>query len=192
MIKLYYDLMSPPSRALLTLLKAVKLPFEEKPVALRNRKFDHRPVAPDRTNECACHPVKFTGEHLTEQFAKEVSQFRRVPVIHDGDFILTESSAILRYVRRKYPDLFTDYWYPADVKAQARVDEYMSWAHNGIRMVVGLAFFTKFRDPLLNGIPADPALVRAVVRRSVIERFLSTHFRFTGETVRYQCPEDVE
>lgn len=34
-IKFYYDLMSPPSRALLTFFKLANIPFEDKPVALR-------------------------------------------------------------------------------------------------------------------------------------------------------------
>ena len=38
-IKFYYDLLSPPSRALLTFFKITNVPFEEKQVALRKRKY---------------------------------------------------------------------------------------------------------------------------------------------------------
>lgn len=81
-----------------------------------------------------------------------------MPVIHDGDFRLAESPAILRYVVSKYP--VDDFWYPKDAKKRARVDEYLSWTHNNIRLVVGMSFFTKFRDPILTGVQADPEVVR--------------------------------
>lgn len=79
-------------------------------------------------------------------------------MIHDGDFKLTESVAILRYMTKKYP--VDDFWYPKNPQDRARVDEYLSWTHNNIRIACGLAFFTKFRDPILTGVPADPKLVR--------------------------------
>lgn len=37
-IKFYYDLLSPPSRALLTFFKMANIPFEEKAIALRKGK----------------------------------------------------------------------------------------------------------------------------------------------------------
>lgn len=37
-VKFYYDLLSPPSRALLTFFKMANIPIEEKAVALRKRK----------------------------------------------------------------------------------------------------------------------------------------------------------
>lgn len=100
----------------------------------------------------------FPGEHLTEHFRKNIGRFQRMPVIHDGDFQLNESVAILRYMVAKHP--VDDFWYPKDPKERARVDEYLSWTHNSIRMAVGMSFFTKFRDPLLTGQPADPERVK--------------------------------
>lgn len=91
-------------------------------------------------------------EHKTEEYRKNVNHFGLLPVIHDGDFRLTESVAIFRYITKKFP--VDDFWYPKDLKARARVDEYLCWTHNNIRLRVGLAFFTKFRDPLITGKPA--------------------------------------
>jgi glutathione S-transferase len=64
----------------------------------------------------------FTGEHLGEAFGK-INPSRMVPVLEDGDFRLTESSAILKYLA----DRFDLPEYPKDPKARARVNEAMDW-----------------------------------------------------------------
>jgi glutathione S-transferase len=46
-----------------------------------------------------------------------------VPMLEDGDFRLTESSAILKYLASK----FELPHYPRDLKRRARVDEAMDW-----------------------------------------------------------------
>lgn len=48
-----------------------------------------------------------------------------VPVIRDGDFILWESQAILRYLARKHQ---ATNLLPDDLEAQAIVDQWMDWA----------------------------------------------------------------
>lgn len=48
---------------------------------------------------------------------------RLVPMLEDGDFRLTESSAILKYLAEKY-DLSV---YPKDLKQRAHVNEVMDW-----------------------------------------------------------------
>lgn len=64
----------------------------------------------------------FTGEHLGERFAA-LNPNRLVPVLEDGDFRLTESSAILKYLADKTGSPA----YPAALKARARVNEAMDW-----------------------------------------------------------------
>jgi glutathione S-transferase len=46
-----------------------------------------------------------------------------VPVLQDGDLVLTESSAILKYLAEKTGSAT----YPKDLKARARVNERMDW-----------------------------------------------------------------
>ena len=62
----------------------------------------------------------FTGEHLGETYAA-VNPNRLVPVLDDGDFRLTESSAILKYLA----DQSNSPAYPQDVKSRARINERM-------------------------------------------------------------------
>lgn len=64
----------------------------------------------------------FTGEHLKPEFSA-INPNCLVPVLEDGDFRLTESSAILKYLADKAGSAA----YPKDLKARARVNEMMDW-----------------------------------------------------------------
>lgn len=64
----------------------------------------------------------FTGEHYGEPF-KAVNPNSLVPVLEEGDFRLTESSAILKYLADKV-DSPT---YPKDLRQRAKVNEMMDW-----------------------------------------------------------------
>ena len=51
------------------------------------------------------------------------------------------SVAILLYLARKYEA--PDHWYPQDLQARARVDEYLSWQHTALRMSCTRAMWQK-------------------------------------------------
>uniref|UniRef100_A0A182YTV0 GST N-terminal domain-containing protein n=1 Tax=Biomphalaria glabrata TaxID=6526 RepID=A0A182YTV0_BIOGL len=100
-LRLYYDLLSQPSRAVYIFLRLNNVSFEPKPVALRK------------------------DEHQTDEF-KKINPFSLVPVVDDDGFLLTESMAILKYVIGKYE--LGDHWFPQhNLKKQARVEEYLHW-----------------------------------------------------------------
>jgi len=63
-----------------------------------------------------------TGEHYKEPYAS-LNPNRMVPMLEDGDFRLTESSAILKYLADKIGSPA----YPKDLKARAKVNEVMDW-----------------------------------------------------------------
>ncbi len=63
-----------------------------------------------------------TGEHHQEPFIS-INPNRLVPVLEDGDFRLTESSAILKYLADKIDSPA----YPKDLKQRAKVNEMMDW-----------------------------------------------------------------
>lgn len=93
---LYFTAASPPARATLLLARYLNLDVELKEVSL------------------------LTGEQHSEEFAK-LNPNRKVPVLIDGDFVLTESRAILAYLvnsRKPGSDL-----YPTEPKASAKVDQ---------------------------------------------------------------------
>lgn len=66
------------------------------------------------------------GEQRQPAFAA-VNPNCLVPALEDGDFRLTESSAILKYLA----DKFAHPAYPKDLKARAKVNELMDWFNTG-------------------------------------------------------------
>lgn len=64
----------------------------------------------------------FTGEHMGPAFGA-VNPNQLVPVLEEGDFRLTESSAILKYLA----DSIDSPAYPKDLRQRARVNEMMDW-----------------------------------------------------------------
>jgi glutathione S-transferase len=62
------------------------------------------------------------GEHVQPPYAA-MNPSKLVPMLEDGEFRLTESSAILKYLAEKF-DLPS---YPKDLKQRARVNERMDW-----------------------------------------------------------------
>src|SRR5262252_10407562 len=68
----------------------------------------------------------FTGEHYKEPYLK-INPNHMVPVLEDGDFRLTESSAILKYLADKVDSPA----YPKDLKKRAKVNEMMDWLNTG-------------------------------------------------------------
>jgi glutathione S-transferase len=64
----------------------------------------------------------FTGEHYKEPYIS-MNPNHMVPMLEDGDFRLTESSAILKYLA----DRFELPEYPRDLRARAKVNEMMDW-----------------------------------------------------------------
>lgn len=63
-----------------------------------------------------------TGEHVQGPYAA-LNPNKLVPALEDGDFVLTENSAILKYLADKIDSPA----YPKDLKKRARVNERMDW-----------------------------------------------------------------
>jgi glutathione S-transferase len=68
-----------------------------------------------------------TGEHLKPPYAT-INPNCLVPVLEDGDFRLTESSTILKYLA----DLKDSPSYPKDLRQRARVNEVMDWFNTNL------------------------------------------------------------
>ena len=66
----------------------------------------------------------FTGEHYKPPF-EALNPNHLIPVLEDGDFRLTESSAILKYLADKANSPL----YPKDLQQRARVNERMDWVN---------------------------------------------------------------
>ncbi|MEO8491070.1 glutathione transferase [Pseudomonas sp.] len=69
-----------------------------------------------------------TAQNQTPAFA-QLSLTRRVPTLVDGDFALSESSAICEYLEQVYPDTPV---YPADPKQRARARQVQAWLRSDL------------------------------------------------------------
>ncbi len=90
---------------------------------------------------CAEHDLKLdhvvvdlmSGAHMQEDFIK-INPMHRVPVLEDMDLMLTESSAILKYLAEKANASS----YPRDdLKQRSRINERMDWFITGFYMDYG-------------------------------------------------------
>src|SRR5881394_2240972 len=79
----------------------------------------------------------FTGAQYKPEYAS-INPSRQVPVLEDGSFRLTESSAILKYLADKIDSPA----YPKDLQKRARVNERMDWVNTQlcIDLVYGLVY----------------------------------------------------
>ena len=68
----------------------------------------------------------FSGAQYQPEYGA-VNPSRQVPVLEDGEFRLTESSAILKYLA----DEIGSPAYPKDLRQRARVNERMDWLNTG-------------------------------------------------------------
>ncbi|XP_072243349.1 glutathione S-transferase theta-1a [Leuresthes tenuis] len=127
-MEIYLDLISPPCRAVYLFAKALGIPFEFKSVELT------------------------AGQQYSEDFER-ISIVRKVPVLKDGSFILTESTAILKFLAQRFSAV-ADHWFPADLQQQARVNEYLSWQHLNLRAHCSKVFLLRALFPFAMGCEA--------------------------------------
>ncbi len=67
-----------------------------------------------------------SGEHKSDEFLA-MSPFGQLPVLEDGDYVLAESHAIMKYLISDQDDPAL---YPKDPKARANIDMWMDWTHS--------------------------------------------------------------
>lgn len=97
-MKLYYHPISTTSRPIMLFAAESRIPLEMQVVDL------------------------FTGEHVKPPYAK-LNPNKLIPTLEDGDFVLTENSAILKYLADKIDSPA----YPKELRKRARVNERMDW-----------------------------------------------------------------
>ena len=159
-MQLYYHPASTTSRMVMLFAAEQKIPLEMKVVDI------------------------LTGEQQGEAFSK-VNPSRLVPVLQDEGLVLTESSAILKYLAEKTGSLA----YPKDIKERARVNERMDWFNSqfyrdfGYALVYPQAFaYLGFSDPAAQKALVERGLERAKSWLKVLDRdLIGAHAYVCGE-----------
>lgn len=100
----------------------------------------------------------FKGEHKSESYLK-IHPFGTVPAVQDEDITIIESCAALRYISSKYDK--SGQWYPTDLAARARVDEFLDWHHSTLRKHVIGYFYNLVFVPLLSKTEPDMPLINS-------------------------------
>ena len=62
------------------------------------------------------------GEHKSDWYMK-MNPSHKVPVLKDGDFVLTESHAIMQYLCARDTSVKSCQLYPADIQLRGKIDE---------------------------------------------------------------------
>jgi glutathione S-transferase len=85
----------------------------------------------------------------------EASPFRKIPGFRDGDFAISDSSAIVHYLEAKYPE---PPLIPAEPRARARTIWYEEFSDTLLMACGSKMFFNRFVAPRVLGRPGDEAV----------------------------------
>jgi glutathione S-transferase len=83
---------------------------------------------------------------------REASPFGKMPGFRDGDFAISDSTAIITYLEAKHPQPAL---LPAEPKARARVVWYEEFADTILIATMGKVFFNRVVSPMFLGKPGD-------------------------------------
>ncbi|HXU99320.1 MAG TPA: glutathione S-transferase family protein [Caulobacteraceae bacterium] len=85
---------------------------------------------------------------------RAASPFGKMPGFRDGDFAISDSTAIITYLEAKHPE---PPLIPAEPKARARTIWYEEFADTILIATMGKVFFNKVVSPMFLGRPGDLA-----------------------------------
>jgi glutathione S-transferase len=162
-VKLYYHPISTTSRPVMLFAAESHIPLEMQVVDL------------------------FTGEHVQPPYAA-INPNKLVPTLVDGDFVLTENAAILKYLADKIDSPA----YPKDLKKRARVNERMDWTNTQlcIDLVYALVYPQIFDSHKRRSDEAQTAtLERGKARAQAWLEVLDKHVLGTDNA--YLCGNDI-
>ncbi|XP_001195869.2 glutathione S-transferase theta-1-like [Strongylocentrotus purpuratus] len=161
-VKIFYDLMSQPARSVLMFARANKIPYTPCPIAMRK------------------------SEHQSEEYAA-VNPMKKIPAMQDGEFKLTESVSITKYLHEKFD--CADHWFPKSLQQRSRVNEYLDWQHFNTRPRMTKVFLAEVIFPRMTGTPADPAALAPDIQR--IEETLDNLEKHFLKDKPFLCGDDI-
>lgn len=108
----------------------------------------------------------------------------KIPVLVEGDLVLWESHAIMRYLCARMPDQTL---YPAELRARTEVDRWLDWSLAHLGPAVGPISFEKMWKKLVTGLDPDPAVIERHSKlvhqfAQVLDRHLAARTWLVGRT----------
>jgi glutathione S-transferase len=91
----------------------------------------------------------------------EASPFRKMPALRDGDYCVSDSSAIVHYLEAKYPEPAL---IPAEPRARGRTIWFDEFADTILFGCGAKVFFNRVVSPLFLKRPGDEAVAEAALR----------------------------
>ena len=104
---------------------------------------------------------------------------RRIPTLKDGDTVVWESDAIIRYVAAKYS---SGTLWPEDIAERARADQWMAWTLAHLYDDSNLLFWLTVRTPVAaqDGRRIERVHERLCAQYRLLDEHLSTHEYVAG------------
>jgi glutathione S-transferase len=99
-----------------------------------------------------------TAPGSTDADFAEASPFRKIPAMRDGDYCLSDSSAIIHYLEAKYPDAPL---VPVEAEARGKVVWFDEFADTILMSCGAKMFFNRIVAPRFLGLPGDAAVADA-------------------------------
>lgn len=133
---------------MITIYGASLSPFVRKALAFAAEKgveVEHKPV----------------GINDEDPGFREASPFRKMPAMRDGDFGLSDSTAIVTYIDTLHPE---PNLIPIEARARARTIWYEEFADTIVAAAMGKMFFNRVVGPLFLGMEGDEAIAAAAER----------------------------
>lgn len=128
--------------------------------------------------------------HLKENLEPEFLALNpngTVPVLQDEDFVLTESSVILKYLAVRFGLAL----YPTELKAQIRVDEMLDWFTTNLRTFHGVLGTYPRMLPALDWLNPITRAEMAALGAHGSQRYLTVLDRRLAEHGPYVCGRDL-
>ncbi|WP_028217919.1 glutathione S-transferase family protein [Paraburkholderia oxyphila] len=127
--------------------------------------------------------------HLDEPSYLAMNPNGKIPTLVDGNFVLWESNAILRYLAMEYGP--SSLLYPADPKVRASIERWLDWSIGTLAPTERPLFFALVRTPPEK---RDPAKIEADVQSvAALWTLLDHHLqgRFFLENERFSLADIV-
>lgn len=129
----------------------------------------------------------FTGEQYGPAFSA-VNPNNAVPVLEDGEFRLTESSTILKYLA----DKFASPAYPKEQQARARVNATMDWFNTGFYRTLGYGLcYAQLLDPYKLADPTGQAQALAAAKAGAEKYLCVLNDHMLGDGRAHLCGAEI-